>query len=68
MGLDHEGGTELAETSTMLALGTEAPAFALPDVATGRAVRRSDFDDRKDWTWPKQRTRRTLSGSDAGPV
>jgi peroxiredoxin len=31
----------------MLELGTEAPDFALPDVATGRTVRRSDFDDRK---------------------
>jgi peroxiredoxin len=38
---------ELAGTSTMLALGTEAPDFALSDVTTGRAVRRSDFDDRK---------------------
>ncbi len=26
---------ELAGTSTMLALGTEAPDFALPDVTTG---------------------------------
>ena len=31
----------------MLALGTEAPDFALPDVSTGRTVRRSDFDDEK---------------------
>ena len=31
----------------MLALGTEAPNFALPDVTTGRTVRRADFDDRK---------------------
>jgi peroxiredoxin len=31
----------------MLALGTEAPDFALPDVTTGRTVRRSDFDERK---------------------
>jgi peroxiredoxin len=31
----------------MLALGTEAPDFALPDVTTGRAVLRSDFDERK---------------------
>jgi peroxiredoxin len=37
----------VAGTSTMLALGTEAPDFALPDVTTGRTVRRSDFDDRK---------------------
>jgi peroxiredoxin len=42
-----EGGTELAGTSTMLALGTEAPDFTLPDVTTGRVVRRPDFDDRK---------------------
>jgi peroxiredoxin len=38
---------EVAGTSTMLALGTEAPDFALPDVTTGRTVSRSDFDDRK---------------------
>ena len=31
----------------MLALGTEAPGFALPDVTTGETVRRSDFDDQK---------------------
>jgi peroxiredoxin len=31
----------------MIALGTEAPDFALPDVTTGRTVRRADFDDRK---------------------
>ncbi len=31
----------------MLALGTAAPDFALPDVTTGRTVRRSDFDHRK---------------------
>ncbi len=37
----------MAGTSTMLALGTEAPDFALPDVTTGRAVWRSDFDGRK---------------------
>jgi peroxiredoxin len=37
----------VAGTSTMLALGTEAPDFALPDVTTGRTVSRSDFDDRK---------------------
>jgi len=30
-------------TSTMLALGTEAPDFALPDVTTGEIVRRADF-------------------------
>jgi peroxiredoxin len=38
---------ELAGTSTMLALGTEAPDFALPDVTTGELVRRSDFDAKK---------------------
>jgi peroxiredoxin len=38
---------ELAGTSTMLALGTQAPDFALPDVTTGRTVSRSDFDGRK---------------------
>lgn len=37
----------MAGTSTMLALGTEAPDFALEDVTTGRTVRRSEFDDRK---------------------
>jgi peroxiredoxin len=30
-------------TGSLLALGTEAPAFALPDVRTGQTVRRSDF-------------------------
>ncbi|HET7235961.1 MAG TPA: thioredoxin family protein [Actinomycetota bacterium] len=34
----------MAVTSTMLALGTSAPDFALPDVTTGEIVRRSDFD------------------------
>jgi peroxiredoxin len=34
----------MAVTSTMLALGTSAPDFALPDVTTGETVRRSDFD------------------------
>ena len=33
----------MAVPSTMLALGTEAPDFALPDVTTGVIVRRSDF-------------------------
>jgi peroxiredoxin len=46
-GVDHGGGTELPGTSTMLALGTGAPLFALPDVTTGGTVRRSDFDDRQ---------------------
>lgn len=32
-----------AVASTMLPLGTPAPAFALPDVATGRTVQLSDF-------------------------
>ncbi|MGH2766759.1 MAG: hypothetical protein ACRDKA_12745, partial [Actinomycetota bacterium] len=31
-GVDSKEGVELAGTSTMLALGTEAPDFALPDV------------------------------------
>ena len=31
----------------MLALGTEAPDFALPDVTTGGLVQRSDFDARR---------------------
>jgi peroxiredoxin len=37
----------MAVASTMLALGTEAPDFALPDVLTGALVRRSDFDGAK---------------------
>jgi peroxiredoxin len=37
----------VAGTSTMVALGTEAPDFTLPDVASGRVVRRSDFDGRR---------------------
>jgi len=37
----------MAGTSTMIALGTAAPDFALPDVTTGRTVRRSDLDDKK---------------------
>jgi peroxiredoxin len=45
--VDHEGGAKVAGTSTMLALGTEAPEFTLPDVTTGRVVRRSDLDERK---------------------
>jgi peroxiredoxin len=36
----------VAGTSTMVDLGTVAPDFALPDVTTGRIVRRSDFDGR----------------------
>jgi len=37
----------MAGTSTMIALGTAAPDFALPDMTTGRTVRRSDLDDKK---------------------
>jgi peroxiredoxin len=33
--------------STMLALGTQAPGFALPDVTTGVVWSLSDFDERK---------------------
>jgi peroxiredoxin len=33
----------MAFTSIMLALGAEAPDFALPDVTTGEVVRRADF-------------------------
>jgi peroxiredoxin len=36
---------EMAVTSTMLALGTEAPDFALADVISGRTVTLHDFDD-----------------------
>jgi peroxiredoxin len=32
--------------STMLALGSPVPAFALPDVVSGRTVRREDFANR----------------------
>jgi peroxiredoxin len=36
----------MAQTpSTMLALGTPAPAFSLPDPVTGKTVPLSDFDD-----------------------
>ncbi len=34
-------------TGSLLALGTTAPDFALPDVRTGEIVRRSDFDGKK---------------------
>jgi peroxiredoxin len=37
----------MAVPSTMLALGTKAPEFELPDVTTGRIVSLSDFSDRK---------------------
>ncbi len=33
--------------STMLALGTAAPDFALPDVVTGKTVRRDDFSGKQ---------------------
>lgn len=36
----------MAVASTMLALGTLAPDFELPDVTTGRVVRSADLDDR----------------------
>ena len=35
----------MAATSTMLALGTRAPDFSLPDVTTGETVRSSDLSD-----------------------
>ena len=37
----------MAVTSTMLPLGTTAPAFALADVASGRTVTLQDFEDQK---------------------
>ena len=37
----------MAATSTMLALGTQAPDFDLPDVTTGRRVRLSDLSEKK---------------------
>jgi peroxiredoxin len=40
-------GDPVAATSTMLALGTQAPNFDLPDVTTGRRVRTSDLTDQK---------------------
>ncbi len=36
----------MALSSSMLPLGTAAPAFALPDVTTGRPVSLSDFSDK----------------------
>jgi peroxiredoxin len=36
----------MAVTSTMLALGTEAPEFSLADVVSGRTVTLEDFGDR----------------------
>ena len=35
----------MAVQSTMLALGTSLPSFALPDVSTGRVVRHTDFQE-----------------------
>lgn len=49
----HEGrqrrklGSMAATESTMLTLGTPAPAFALTDVVTGRTVRVDDFANKK---------------------
>ena len=37
----------VAVPSTMLALGTKAPDFELPDVVTGRTVSVRDFDGRR---------------------
>jgi peroxiredoxin len=37
----------LTESTMMLDLGSEAPDFALPDVATGKTVRRDDFRGQK---------------------
>lgn len=37
----------MAVSSTMLALGTAAPDFSLPDVVTGQAVKLADFSDKK---------------------
>lgn len=37
----------MAVSSTMLSLGTSAPDFALPDVASGKIVKLGDFSDRK---------------------
>ena len=39
--------TMVATTSTMLALGTEAPHFALPDVVTGHMITLDTFADKK---------------------
>jgi thiol-disulfide isomerase/thioredoxin len=36
----------MAATSTMLPLGTATPDFQLPDLLTGRLVRRDDFSER----------------------
>lgn len=37
----------LTESTMILELGTEAPDFALPDVVTGKTVRRDDFRGQK---------------------
>ena len=37
----------MAVSSTMLELGTAAPDFSLPDVATGKTVQLADFADKK---------------------
>ena len=37
----------MAVTSTMLALGTEAPDFKLPDTVSGHMVSLTDFDDKQ---------------------
>lgn len=37
----------MAVSSTMLALGTAAPDFSLPDVVSGQAVKLADFSDKK---------------------
>ena len=37
----------MAVSSTMLELGTPAPDFSLPDVATGKTVKLADFADQK---------------------
>ena len=37
----------MAVSSTMLALGTSAPEFSLPDVASGKTVKLADFADKK---------------------
>ncbi|MEZ0254511.1 MAG: thioredoxin family protein [Chthoniobacter sp.] len=37
----------MAVSSTMLALGTSAPDFSLPDVASGKTVKLADFSDKK---------------------
>ena len=37
----------MAVTSTMLALGTRAPDFTLPEVTTGRSVSLADFEQKR---------------------